>query len=410
MNFFMENHCEFVAGAKCASIYDLKNKKVYALNASGKSIVESALIGECPGDDKSEQYLAKLVSMNLLTSKMPDIEPTIPPILPRLSYAWLELTSACNLKCVHCYGSFGHSSTPESFYMSTRDWKNVIRKLIRLDCSEIQLIGGEPLAFSGLTEILYYAHKVGMKRIDVFSNGTLLDDDKLNAIKTTGANMRVSLYGHNAEVHESVTLQNGSFEQLDRTLKTLKRHDIPTNIAVILMKENENFISQIRHYIESLGHKYSGYDTIRATSPVLKKHWVSNLQLLQEKYKIKADFSTNATAFNNNKKWNSCWFGKIAITATGDILPCIFAREQIVGNVIMDSIKNIRNKLLPLWGITKDNVRECRDCEFRYACHDCRPLAIGLGGDIGAKNPRCCYSPECGEWKDISEVSIEVVR
>ena len=50
----------------------------------------------------------------------------------------------------------------------------------------------------------------------------------------------------------------------------------------------------------------------------------------------------------------------------------------------------------------------CKDCEFRYCCHDCRPLAEGVAGNKKAKYPRCCYNPYDGEWMDIKECTKEV--
>lgn len=51
-----------------------------------------------------------------------------------------------------------------------------------------------------------------------------------------------------------------------------------------------------------------------------------------------------------------------------------------------------------LWKTTKDQIERCQDCEYRYACHDCRPLAEGATGNLYAKNPRCTYDPFKGEW------------
>jgi MoaA/NifB/PqqE/SkfB family radical SAM enzyme len=59
-------------------------------------------------------------------------------------------------------------------------------------------------------------------------------------------------------------------------------------------------------------------------------------------------------------------------------------------------------KLETVWRSTKDNVLVCQDCEYKYACFDCRPLSEGAnqgrGEYLSAPYPRCTYNPYSGEW------------
>lgn len=41
-----------------------------------------------------------------------------------------------------------------------------------------------------------------MKRIDVFTNATLINEESIKIFKETNANVRISLYGSNQETHE----------------------------------------------------------------------------------------------------------------------------------------------------------------------------------------------------------------
>ena len=51
--------------------------------------------------------------------------------------------------------------------------------------------------------------------------------------------------------------------------------------------------------------------------------------------------------------------------------------------------------------MTKDHINVCKDCEFRYCCHDCRPDS--LSNDVYAKPWYCTYNPYSGEWIDVEE-------
>jgi len=83
-------------------------------------------------------------------------------------------------------------------------------------------------------------------------------------------------------------------------------------------------------------------------------------------------------------------------------MPCIFARDHIVSNVNQGLEEAVNSEELQgLWGITRDRVEGCNCCEYRYACHDCRPLAEDTTGNLYAKSPRCTYDPLTGIWNQM---------
>ena len=131
-------------------------------------------------------------------------------------------------------------------------------------------------------------------------------------------------------------------------------------------------VKEIKKYIESLGHIYSGYDVIRQSCVNdSREHSITQYETLKSRYSTKPEFYTNKTTFLMNQFYNSCWNGKIAITSTGNILPCIFARNQILGNIKTNALAELKNEIIKSWEITKDDIEICKDCEFRYCCHDC---------------------------------------
>jgi SPASM domain peptide maturase of grasp-with-spasm system len=53
------------------------------------------------------------------------------------------------------------------------------------------------------------------------------------------------------------------------------------------------------------------------------------------------------------------------------------------------------------WDINKDKIHVCKDCEFRYACTDCRAY-VEDPADILSKPLKCGYNPYTGEWSEWS--------
>jgi hypothetical protein len=55
------------------------------------------------------------------------------------------------------------------------------------------------------------------------------------------------------------------------------------------------------------------------------------------------------------------------------------------------------NRFRSAWHIKKDMIKKCRDCEFRYACTDCRAY-LEDPQDILSKPLKCGYDPYTGTW------------
>lgn len=396
--YCVSDHCRLVKGILGSAIYDLRDGQVISIDADGTKVLLSALMGK-EVDSVSTDFLDELEKNDWLNDHSTQI--IEPHIRPRLNYVWLELTNRCNCQCLHCYGAFGMPTCKQiNEELSYEEWISVINTVYEKGCRSIQFIGGEPLLFPRFIELLAYASQIGMKRIDVFTNGYLMSEEIADALQKAGASVRVSLYGYNAESHDRITQHPGSFDKLECALDMLKKRGIPISIAIVLMRENQKDLPKIKQYLEMNGLKYQGFDTVRTVkhSPQAS-HAVTDTELIEKRMICTPRFKTSAYHFSVNHQWNSCWYGKLSITAKGDIIPCIFARDLICGNVRTDDWNAIRDKLLHYWRITKDEIDECKGCEYRYACDDCRPLAMGDGDGIYAKYPRCCYKPSECNWR-----------
>ena len=400
MQLNVSSHCRLVlgAGGNSGAIYDLVNGTVFSLNRDGLSAVKKSLSGEEVTPDE-QAFLADLAGRKLLgCGEFPALAQDY-PVKPRLRYAWLELTNRCNCRCLHCYGAFGEPQADPENELSFSQWAGIITALREKGCSAIQLIGGEPLLSPDFLHILAFAHESGMSTIDIFTNGFFLDRRIALAIQDANASVRVSLYGYDAQTHDGITQRAGSFSKLDEALDLLREMGIRTRIAVVLMRENQDYLPRIVDYIVEKGHQYTGFDAIRGVNhPAKRSHRVTNEEILIQRYMAKPSFSTSYYDYSLSRQWNDCWFGKLAVTATGDVLPCIFARELSCGNVRSTPVVKIRESLIACWQITKDSVDGCSRCEYRYCCTDCRPLAMGDGDGLLGKYPRCLYEPDAGTW------------
>ncbi len=84
-----------------------------------------------------------------------------------------------------------------------------------------------------------------------------------------------------------------------------------------------------------------------------------------------------------------------------DDLNCHSMKESY-GNIRDTTLREALEKpdFKKYWNINKDQIKVCRDCEFRYICTDCRAY-IEDPENIHSKPLKCGYSPytcEREEW------------
>jgi uncharacterized protein len=104
-------------------------------------------------------------------------------------------------------------------------------------------------------------------------------------------------------------------------------------------------------------------------------------------------------SYQVNRKYNSCWGGKIAVKNDGSVRPCIYS-HMILGNIHTDDMASILKKLKTLWLITHDKIEKCKDCELKYVCRDCREFAMRETGNLHSAPVNCFYNPHTGTWKE----------
>lgn len=399
MYYDLQNDCKLIKGAARAAIYDFKTGKVHSINMAAAQLLEYCQTHEIE-DLKDADFLTKLRDKNLgmFCEVKPEPESPLQPSAIPLDFLWLELTSACNSKCLHCYAECG-PSCPPPLQVSHDRWLSLIEEARLAGATAIQLIGGEPLLYPAWRELVIKAHSLNYECIEIFTNGTLVDDSCVDFFKTYKVSIATTLYADNEETHDKITLHPNSFTKTMAAITKLQNANIPLRVASIIMKDNEHEVENIMKLYEKWGMHDAYPDAVRPTG----RGDDQDLQPLHyRKPPIKPPFYCDAYSFYDAQHCHGCLAGKIAVTAAGDVIPCIFARDQLCGNILKNSLSEILSgqSLMQCWHTTKDCITKCKDCEYRYACPDCRPLAQSSDPKKNwfACPQNCSYNPYTGKW------------
>ncbi|MBI4453932.1 radical SAM protein [Candidatus Woesearchaeota archaeon] len=362
-----------------------------------------------------------------------------------IDFIWFELTQGCNLKCQHCYDSSSpdlikgdiikgdicsggsgrgkegldgivsgeavssqvvssktnEKSKQQLGVLSHETWLDLLDQTAELGVKSIQFIGGEPLLYDRIFDLIRHAKEKEIKFIELFTNGTLITPQIADELSRLSVNVALSLYADTPEIHDKVTQKPGSFEKTTTAIKLLQERKVSVRLAVIAMSTNEGSIDATLEYIKKeFGIEHTRYDIVRPVGRGGNDELVPKA-LYEKSITRAANFrKVNADAFARNLYGNSCLNGKLCITPTGDVHPCIMEKEYKIGNVKEKSLKEIAQseELGYIFGLSKDYIEGCSECEYRYACHDCRPKAKSQDNFL-AKPKECRYEPTKGVWQ-----------
>ena len=407
-------------GAKKSALYDTRDYNIYSLNEllsqilslSRQQVPIDNLIGK--HNDVKEKIIEAVLEhpfLSLSQTPAPFPEASLLEPINKPDFIWLELTSKCNLRCLHCYAEAGGAVRDKN--LSTNDYKRIIKEASDLGWKSIQFTGGEATLCPDLVELLEYAKACGYEFIELYTNAFNLQERLLGFIVQNEIKVATSFYSYDSKTHDSITRCKGSFEQTASNIQRMVRQKIPLRVAIIKLRHNQNDGKKTVEYLVGLGvdSESIDIDTVRPSGRGC------NIEVAPDEKRDFCQAPDRHSVEQNEKGFvipGTCWNGKVAVTPTGDVIPCVFARDLVVGNVAKSSLKDILadRKLKDLWKITLDDVEVCKDCEYRYACFDCRALSYTVTENLLAKMPACTYNPYAGEWEKsgLEEESIMAIK
>ncbi len=113
----------------------------------------------------------------------------------------------------------------------------------------------------------------------------------------------------------------------------------------------------------------------------------------------KENFIVNDLFFRESKTHNNCLAYKLSVDRFGNIKNCP-STSIIFGNVDSLSLEqSLSNKdFKKYWYINKDVISDCKICEYRYMCTDCRAYSLDSSDGNLNKPQKCNYDPFEGNW------------
>ncbi|HXH71814.1 MAG TPA: radical SAM protein [Mariprofundaceae bacterium] len=278
-----------------------------------------------------------------------------------LGMLFVELTSRCNERCIHCYAD----SSPEREEMLPETLaRQAIDQAFELGNPYIQFTGGDPLLHPELVELVGYARAKGGPGIEIYTNGLLLHASLLARLVPLSPRLCFSLYSCEAGVHDAITQVPGSHARTLAAIRRTQEAGLEVRIGIALMQQNEATLPATLDFLQhelGIGEESIRIDPVHGTGRGSGVEPARNVRI------VPRTSPHNPAAENNGRS------GKLAVAASGDIYPCIFSRRILLGNLNRASLPEMLQRL------SHRKPAADRATMPDLGCHDCRIIATLLG-------------------------------
>ncbi len=234
---------------------------------------------------------------------------------------FIELLGKCNERCVHCYADAGPSVRNA---LDRETCEAILDDAALLGFRRVQFTGGDPLLCDFLPELLERAAQYDFIAREIYTNGLLLDDDLLDRLAPHRPSFAFSYYSHVAATHDAITRTRGSHARTRAAIARVVARGLPVRAAVIAMAENATDVEGAVADLKSLG-----VPTIH----------VANTVAIGRGAQQETSGSEQTSA--GHRHGDAGRQGKLAITWSGDVVPCIFNRRRVLGQIGSSRLRDI---------------------------------------------------------------------
>lgn len=298
-----------------------------------------------------------------------------------LTRVHIDVSSRCNENCVHCY----IPKSKKCSIMTDEMFDYVLEQCKEMKVLNLTISGGEPMLNSSLNNFLLKCRQNNFS-VNLLSNLTLLTHDLLDTIEHSPLlSVQTSLYAMEADVHDSITHQIGSFQKTLQAIKKLHEKNIPLQINCPIMKQNRMYYKEVLQFARSLNIEadsdyslFGCYDftksnlSCRLSTSEVADIIKEDLSYPQNRERLEDSISSKQTGINDA----ICPVCKnsLCISNLGNVYPCEGWQSMTLGNLTDSTLRDIWEST-PLTNLLRNlryaDSRECRECQDRKFCNTC---------------------------------------
>lgn len=284
---------------------------------------------------------------------MTDRETAAPLTWPLKEIA-IEVTVHCNLRCEMCCVWEGKRHGPKGELIG-----QLLGEARELGADTFIPCGAEPFMRPDFLELVEHAHELGFRRTEIVTNGQLLDDallDRLEPLRGS-VQLHISLDGPR-EVHDALRGE-GVYDKAVAAARAARSREIPVGFSGVLMRQTLERCDHLIDLAVELGLKEVSYQPFQPEingmdrdssaflfEPHQRDEVVERIAALRQRARDAGVHIYTDSVLDHVPAYlfegvrpipeGGCYMPSrfILVDVSGDLYPCFFMRDEIMGNVV----------------------------------------------------------------------------
>ncbi len=320
----------------------------------------------------------------------------------------IEINQRCAGGCMYCYASSVDLDYLPNDNLSLEKFKEIL-ELRKIGIQVLYLYGGDQLIHPNCKEMVFHAIEEGFHLLMPLAGlipktkaEWLVKAQKLATSRDQEFFIGIHIDTLNQDVYNKVNRYPNSLKaKIDGYQGLLDQGFPPDRIygCPTLTIQTGETITELMNWFYSKGAKHVALPIFTPLGLSINEgmKWEPTLTQIQKAFHHRADVEGKSMLMVGSADGKYGCQGHIAITANGDVVPCLLLPDLAVGNIYKDNLLEIVKKSKKQL-LLKYNIKgPCASCVSRHVCIGCRARAHVYHGDITASDPKCFYNPEAPE-------------
>lgn len=310
----------------------------------------------------------------------------------------VELSLRCNFRCPYCYVP---DKTLLKNELSLDEIKNAVVQAKELGVKKIILLGGEPMLYPYLFEIIEFISSLDLN-IEMFTNGFGITEGIADKLLKYKVNVVLKMNSFKEDVQDELSGHKGAYTIIHDAFRNLRSAGYPSRdpfmaVSTIICKQNIGELRELWKWLRDQNIE-PYFEVITPQGDANMNEWLAvetdELELLfKDIEKIdREDYAIEWTAqppLVGNKCLRHLF--SCLLSSQGDVMPCVGVPLS-VGNIRKDKLSTIINDSEVIQNLRNHNSTikgPCGKCDKSDYCYGCRGAAYNLTGDYLGSDPIC---------------------
>ncbi len=331
----------------------------------------------------------------------------------------MDITSRCNLRCLHCRASNLDQRTPD---MSQEQIQSILTQIHSFSPDvTLAVAGGEPMIRRDLLDIFrFIKDNLNGMNIELLTNATLINSKNIDRIMEVVRCFNVSMEGSTPEIHDDIR-GKGAFQKTIKALELLVDRDATLAVRMTFFNQEENEPERLMRFLSNMGVKTFNFRYVvpvgraqeQDIDPEQYRRLSERVWEVGQELNMTIGFSDPFPELLVNPMRtrevdsDSDLLRGVAVTGCSIAFTLLYINPQgiiqlcpyfpiTVADATREDVRKIwfENDLFNSFRRSRSILEgKCGDCEYKFACGGCRGAASAMGNFLG-EEPRCWMNPD----------------